>query len=108
MASVVGGRSATTVAPGPATKLALPRPLSTAVCLASSLMSNTSTVSPCSSGGICSSRLSPYGYASRKPGVTSTSPEATNDSPFTSSSSLVFSMVAGPISVARKRRAMRS
>ena len=43
----------------------------------------------------------------RKPGRTSTSPLATNGSPFTSSDTFVPSTTAASESVARKRRAMR-
>ena len=43
----------------------------------------------------------------RKPGFTSTSPFATNSSPFTSSVTFVPSTTAASESVARKRRATR-
>ena len=43
----------------------------------------------------------------RKPGLASTLPVVVKGSPSMSKVSLVPSMVAGPMSVARKRRAMR-
>ena len=43
----------------------------------------------------------------RKPGLASTLPEAWKGSPLTSKVTLVPSMVAGPMRVAKKRRAMR-
>ena len=75
--------------------------------MASSCISRTSTASPCSSAGSCSSRFRPKGYTARKPGTLSTSPEAWNGSPATSTEILVPSITAASDSVARKRRAMR-